>query len=187
MKEMDFTQSMNAREWAHAFVTYVKQNPGIPTDEETMVGWFANAIMRGWDERGQLIKKQAVPGQWVVKDDHFTMKQAPHIERWIADAVKENERKHNPTNSSQEYVSIACTSGLCYSCAYGGGCHCWCHKQSIPEQSPYDPTNEVGNNPVNSSYESAACFYGKHNQCKEYDKTFGFMCRCDCHKQESRE
>jgi hypothetical protein len=49
--EPPFNESFDARDWARAFVATVHEQPGIPTDEETMLGWFANAIMRGWDER----------------------------------------------------------------------------------------------------------------------------------------
>lgn len=45
-----FTQSFDAREWAKAFVQHVKENPSIATDEATMIGWFSNALMRGYDE-----------------------------------------------------------------------------------------------------------------------------------------
>lgn len=38
--------SFDARDWAKAFC---KINPQI--DEETMIGWFANALMRGYDHR----------------------------------------------------------------------------------------------------------------------------------------
>jgi len=48
--DLKFRDSFDARDWAKAFVEYVKANPSIATDEETMVGWFANAIMRGYDE-----------------------------------------------------------------------------------------------------------------------------------------
>lgn len=48
--EHDFTQSFDARVWAKAFVKHVAEKPDIATDEETMIGWFANAIMRGYDE-----------------------------------------------------------------------------------------------------------------------------------------
>jgi len=47
----DILKSFDARDWAKAFVEHVRQIPGIATDEETMVGWFANALMRGYDER----------------------------------------------------------------------------------------------------------------------------------------
>ena len=44
-------QSFDARDWAKHFVNHVKANPSIVQDEGTMIAWFANAIMRGWDER----------------------------------------------------------------------------------------------------------------------------------------
>jgi hypothetical protein len=50
-----FHQSFDARDWARAFVAYVRRNPAIATDDETMVGWFANAIMRGYDEKVRLV------------------------------------------------------------------------------------------------------------------------------------
>lgn len=46
----DFTQSFDARDWAKAFVEHVEKNPSIATDEGTMISWFANALMRGYDE-----------------------------------------------------------------------------------------------------------------------------------------
>ena len=49
--DLSFTQSFQAMDWAKAFVALVKQKPEIATDEATMLGWFANAIMRGYDER----------------------------------------------------------------------------------------------------------------------------------------
>jgi hypothetical protein len=36
--------------WAKEFVETVKKNPSIATDEGTMIGWFANAIMAGYDK-----------------------------------------------------------------------------------------------------------------------------------------
>jgi hypothetical protein len=46
----EILQSFDARDWAKAFVERVQANPSIPNDEETMRGWFANALMRGYDE-----------------------------------------------------------------------------------------------------------------------------------------
>ena len=46
----DFAQSMDAREWARSFIDYVKRNPSLATDEGVMIAWFANSIMRGYDE-----------------------------------------------------------------------------------------------------------------------------------------
>jgi hypothetical protein len=44
VSEFEFTQSFDARDWARA---YVEMHGG---DEGLMLGWFANAIMRGYDE-----------------------------------------------------------------------------------------------------------------------------------------
>lgn len=43
-------KSFDDRVWAHAFVEQMKLTPGIAVDEETMTTWFANALMRGYDE-----------------------------------------------------------------------------------------------------------------------------------------
>ena len=40
--------SFDARDWAAAFL---KRNPSCGVDEGTLIGWFANALMRGFDER----------------------------------------------------------------------------------------------------------------------------------------
>jgi len=43
-------KSFDARQWAKHFVAHVRENPSIATDEATMASWFANALMRGYDE-----------------------------------------------------------------------------------------------------------------------------------------
>lgn len=40
----------NAVIWAEEFVKKVKVNPKIATDSNTMLTWFANAIMAGYDK-----------------------------------------------------------------------------------------------------------------------------------------
>lgn len=42
--------SFDARVWARSFIEHNKIDPSIARDEETMVTWFANALMRGYDE-----------------------------------------------------------------------------------------------------------------------------------------
>lgn len=42
--------SFDARDWAAAFCKIAKQH-GQDIDEEWMVTWFANALMRGYDQR----------------------------------------------------------------------------------------------------------------------------------------
>lgn len=53
MNDTSFTQSFDAMDWARAFVAIARENPAIATDEGTMVGWFANALMRGYDEHAR--------------------------------------------------------------------------------------------------------------------------------------
>jgi len=43
--------SFDAREWAEEWEKTITANPAIPTDKETMVTWFANALMAGYDRR----------------------------------------------------------------------------------------------------------------------------------------
>lgn len=50
LMNQDFYRSFDAKVWAKEFVALVRTNPAIATDEETMSGWFANALMRGYDE-----------------------------------------------------------------------------------------------------------------------------------------
>jgi hypothetical protein len=40
-------ESFDAREWAAAFLEF---HPQYGVDYELLVGWFANALMRGYDE-----------------------------------------------------------------------------------------------------------------------------------------
>lgn len=39
----------DAAVWAHEFVALAERKPEIATDEGAMFGWFANAIMAGYD------------------------------------------------------------------------------------------------------------------------------------------
>jgi len=41
--------NMDARVWAKEFKKTLRHHPGIAKDEATMMGWFANAIMSGYD------------------------------------------------------------------------------------------------------------------------------------------
>lgn len=40
----------DAQYWADEFIKILNENPGIAHDEGAMIGWFANAIMAGYDE-----------------------------------------------------------------------------------------------------------------------------------------
>ena len=47
--------NFDSRDWAKEFVKLINKYPNIPKDEETMVVWFSNAIMTGY-EKGRIIK-----------------------------------------------------------------------------------------------------------------------------------
>ena len=47
--------SFDARDWAEAFV---KSNPDCGIPHDVMIGWFANALMRGFDEAVSRAAKQ---------------------------------------------------------------------------------------------------------------------------------
>lgn len=49
MDGVNLASEFDARVWAREWIRIIKENPAIPTDEECMVGWFANAIMAGYD------------------------------------------------------------------------------------------------------------------------------------------
>lgn len=46
----DLVGNIDASIWAKAFVSLIKDNPSIASDEKTMLGWFANAIGTGYDK-----------------------------------------------------------------------------------------------------------------------------------------
>jgi hypothetical protein len=45
----DLIGEMDAQVWVNHWMEAIAEHPKIPTDEETMLGWFANAIMAGFD------------------------------------------------------------------------------------------------------------------------------------------
>lgn len=53
----------DAREWAAQWMRQVAKTPDIATDEETMVGWFANAIMAGHDRAMSRRRDRDADGQ----------------------------------------------------------------------------------------------------------------------------
>lgn len=49
MDEINLTQTPDAAVWAKEWLKKIKEDPSIATDEGAMIGWFANAIMAGYD------------------------------------------------------------------------------------------------------------------------------------------
>jgi hypothetical protein len=50
MKKVNLSQTVDARVWAKEWLKTIEKNPSIPSDEGTMIEWFANAIMAGHDD-----------------------------------------------------------------------------------------------------------------------------------------
>lgn len=44
---IDLNRTTDARVWAKEFVKAAKDHPSMPTDEASMVAWFASALMAG--------------------------------------------------------------------------------------------------------------------------------------------
>jgi len=42
--------SFDARDWADLWLQTIEDHPGVPKDRDTMITWFSNAIMAGYDE-----------------------------------------------------------------------------------------------------------------------------------------
>ncbi|MBN3948399.1 MAG: hypothetical protein HWQ38_18870 [Nostoc sp. NMS7] len=51
-------ETADAQIWAKEFVKIAKENPAIATDEETMIGWFSNAIMAGYDFAQKKVRQE---------------------------------------------------------------------------------------------------------------------------------
>ena len=62
--------SFDARDWAKEFLRSCEQSPivgAVAPDEETMVAWFANALMRGYDEHRWKMEKLKIDS---FEDEH---------------------------------------------------------------------------------------------------------------------
>ena len=49
MSEIKLNDTIDATIWTKEWMKTIKEHPEIPTDEGTMIAWFANAIMAGYD------------------------------------------------------------------------------------------------------------------------------------------
>lgn len=47
--EQKWPHTMDAAKWTEEWMKAVRADPSIATDEGTMIAWFANAIMAGFD------------------------------------------------------------------------------------------------------------------------------------------
>ena len=49
VQNQSWPHTVDARVWAKEWLETIKAHPGIEHDEAAMIGWFANAIMAGYD------------------------------------------------------------------------------------------------------------------------------------------
>ena len=49
METIDLVDNTDAMAWVEEWLRIVNEEPSIATDRATMIGWFANAIMAGYD------------------------------------------------------------------------------------------------------------------------------------------
>lgn len=54
---LPWPRTFDGQAWAKEFIRHVKIAPEIATDEGTMIGWFANAVMVGYDRAKQEVKE----------------------------------------------------------------------------------------------------------------------------------
>jgi hypothetical protein len=83
----DLIGNTDARVWAAAWLETLAEHPQIATDEGTMLGWFANAIMAGYDEGRKVERKvgfdervREIAGQSAGLGAGAVMQQAPTVE-----------------------------------------------------------------------------------------------------------
>jgi hypothetical protein len=77
---------IDAQKWAAEWLETLAEHPQIATDEGTMIGWFANAIMAGYD-RGREVERKVgfdarvreIAGQSAGLGAGAVMREAPEV------------------------------------------------------------------------------------------------------------
>lgn len=65
--------------WAREFCAIYKN--GVPApDQGTMIGWFANAIMAGYDRAR---KEETTPAHWFKSDGHVVYHHSHHGQKYV--------------------------------------------------------------------------------------------------------
>jgi hypothetical protein len=84
-EEVNLTQEFDGRVWAKEFMRIVV-NSGKPIDEEWIFGWFANAIMAGydnhrWKHEGEIKLLMEKIDEWIAdRDSWFERYKREHID-----------------------------------------------------------------------------------------------------------
>lgn len=55
--EQRWPRTMDAQVWADEWLKTIAERPEIATDRDTMIGWFSNAIMAGYDTANLMKEK----------------------------------------------------------------------------------------------------------------------------------
>jgi hypothetical protein len=67
-EKINLSNEFDAMVWVKEWMRITKENPSIPTDEDTMLGWFANAIMAGYDTAKR--EDKALPKYKFISGDY---------------------------------------------------------------------------------------------------------------------
>jgi hypothetical protein len=57
--DTEWHRNSDAKVWVGKWLETIKEHPDVPNDPGTMVGWFANAIMCGYDCGYRMAKNRA--------------------------------------------------------------------------------------------------------------------------------
>lgn len=89
-----------AEVWVEEWLKTIEEHPDIPTDGETMIGWFSNAIMAGYDKAAgeresdiELLKKalRLAAGELSTYGDNQSKHPEEVYDKLLADAEKLEE------------------------------------------------------------------------------------------------
>ena len=119
VSDVNLTQTFDARVWAREWMQYIRRRPSIATNEECMLGWFANAIMAGYDEamrmhrrwRNESMRVLWIPvtdqplrcgDMWASEDPNTPEQQGKRSFNLIMQAVHPSSYGHAPNDKHPE-------------------------------------------------------------------------------------
>lgn len=98
--EQRWPHTMDAQLWAVKWKEAIAANPAIPNDEGTMIGWFANAIMAGYDTAQMRSLRQPEREGWqpisTAPKDGTCILVSNEYGSWIAKYVPEYQSGYRP-------------------------------------------------------------------------------------------
>lgn len=110
MKKVNLHNTMDARIWAKEWLKCIKKYPSIPTDEGCMIGWFANAIMAGYDGASRPFKKEdnnvSIQKKYVSKIDSILEKAVKDLHAELNEQVSEPPKCSVPDCENKAIVNV---------------------------------------------------------------------------------